>query len=120
MAEYYVMTNWGPMRATHKNLGKVIDVTKDAPADMDTFLEVSTKFNEIESRLNNMGIVSEGNWLIKEVTSLPTASKDTSNTIYVIKGEGSYATINTGTKESPIYSWVSLGTPSDESDYGTY
>lgn len=116
MSEYYVMTNWGPMKASNKGSGSVTSLTKGAPADMDTFLEVATKINELESRLNNMGIASTGSWLVKEVSSLPTASGATINTIYTVKDKGSYATINTGTEDSPVYSWVSIGTSTDETD----
>lgn len=116
MSEYYVMTNWGPMKASNKGSGSVTSLTKGAPADMDTFLEVATKINELESRLNNMGIASKGSWLVKEVSSLPDPSGATINTIYSVKDKGSYATVNTGTEESPKYEWVSIGTSTEETD----
>ena len=50
MAAYYIMTNYGPMSIT--GLKKVSDdrikeILKDAPQDMDTFLEVYEKYAEL-------------------------------------------------------------------------
>ncbi len=116
MSEYYVMTNWGPMRASNRSSGNVTKLTEGAPSDMDTFKEVYDKYKELEDRLNAMGVSSVGNWLIKEVITLPTASESTTNAIYKDKNGNSYATYNSGTESSPKYEWVSIGTNQEETD----
>lgn len=51
MSEYYIMTNWGPMKAVKTNLSKIV---YDAPEDMDTFLEVANKYDDLDNKYQNL------------------------------------------------------------------
>ena len=48
--------------------------------------------------------------LIKEVSELPEPSRDSLNSIYIVD-ETKYITVNTGTEESPEYSWKEFNIP---------
>lgn len=59
MAAYYIMTNYGPMSIT--GLKKVSDdrikeILKDAPQDMDTFLEVYEKYAELVDNVKKIDL----------------------------------------------------------------
>lgn len=50
MAAYYIMTNYGPMSTSglkRMSDDKINEILKDAPKDMDTFLEVYEKYAEL-------------------------------------------------------------------------
>ena len=117
----YVNTSTGPLQKLHSRESKVDELLNGAPEDMDTFLEVSNKLKELDSEIEALG--GGGNnkdWLATKVTTLPTASKDTLNKIYVDSAGGGHVTYNTGTPDNPVYSWTSLGSnASDLSNYYT-
>lgn len=115
MANHYVMTPWGPMRTVKQGTTGSSSLTAGAPESMNTFLEVYNKYKELEDRLNAMGVSSVGNWLTKEVKTLPTAGESTTNTIYRTSSGQSYVTVNKGTDASPKYEWAPLGN-TQESD----
>lgn len=57
MAGYYIMTNYGPMSTS--GLKKISDdeiteILKDAPKDMDTFLEVHEKYEELIGKVKKI------------------------------------------------------------------
>lgn len=106
MAHHYVMTNWGPMKVFHGTGGSISKLIKDAPEDMDTFLEVYEKYQNLKNEIDNLDIPD----LIKEVNELPEPSKDSLNSIYIVN-ETKYITVNTGTEESPKYSWKEFNIP---------
>ena len=105
MAHHYVMTNWGPMKVFHGIGDSLSKLIKDAPENMDTFLEVYQKYQDLKNKIDNLNLPD----LIKEV-ELPEPSRDSLNSIYIVD-ETKYITINTGTEESPKYSWKEFNTP---------
>lgn len=119
MGDYYVMTNWGPMKA-HRCHGNNSTITDGAPEDLDTFLEVSEKIKEIDSKINDQ---IENSVITKEVEELPQASVETLRNFYIDKNGMGYVTVNRGTADNPKYSWIPLGNSldseniEDESDY---
>ena len=57
MAAYYIMTNYGPMRITGLKKGSddsLGEILKDAPQDMDTFSEVSKKYQDLLKRVEKV------------------------------------------------------------------
>ena len=75
MAAYYVMTNYGPMSLSNlkrMSYDKIKEILKDAPKDMDTFLEVYEKYSELVDKVDNLKIdkiftqaqldILNGNW----------------------------------------------------------
>lgn len=116
----YVNTSTGPLQKLHSRESKVDELLNGAPEDMDTFLEVSNKLKELDSEIEALGGGNNKDWLATKVTTLPTASKDTLNKIYIDSTGGGHVTYNTGTPDNPVYSWTSLGSnASDLSNYYT-
>lgn len=96
----YVITDYGPMRT--------FDPRQFRSELGDLQSEVHTKFEQLEDRINTLSGISTDNWLIKQVDTLPEASIDTCNTIY-ITASGSYATVN----QDDTYTWVSISVALD-------
>lgn len=116
MAHHYVMTNWGPMKAVHGagSGGSISSIIKDAPEEMDTFLEVYQKYQDLKQEIENLDIPEKVIIpdLVKEVDKLPEPSKDSLNSIYIMEGS-KYITVNTGTEDSPEYSWKEFSIPDE-------
>lgn len=115
MAHHYVMTNWGPMKAVHsKGSGNISQLIKDAPEEMDTFLEVYQKYQDLKQEIENLDIPEKVTIpdLVKEVDELPEPSKDSLNSIYIVEGT-KYITVNVGTDEAPEYSWKEFNIPDE-------
>lgn len=85
-------------------------ITDGAPDDMNTFLKVYNKYKELEDRLDAAGIASTGNWLLKEVTELPTASASTINTIYKDNDGESWITY----EDAGTYTWVQISSSTED------
>ena len=111
MAAYYIMTNYGPMSIT--GLKKVSDdhikeILKDAPQDMDTFSEISEKYQDLLKRVEKMESIEANQDLSNSVDELPAPSSDSLNQIYVDGNKNVFITVNTGTESAPNFEWITI------------
>ena len=96
MAAYYIMTNYGPMRITGLKKGSddsLGEILKDAPQDMDTFSEVSKKYQDLLKRVEKVESMGVNQDLSNSVEELPTPSSDSLNQIYVDGNKNVFITV---------------------------
>ena len=111
MAAYYIMTNYGPMRITGLKKGSddsLGEILKDAPQDMDTFAEVSEKYQDLLKRIEKVESMGANQDLSNSVEELPTPSSDSLNQIYVDGNKNVFITVNTGTESAPNFEWITI------------
>lgn len=108
MSEYYIMTNWGPMKAVKTNLSKIV---YDAPEDMDTFLEVANKYDDLDNKYQNLS-QDCSNYEIAyqtfQYSDLKTIKLDASNKIVdnIFTDENNIISIQFNTAESGNYGYA--------------
>lgn len=111
MAAYYIMTNYGPMRITGLKKGSdgsLEEILKDAPQDMDTFSEISEKYQDLLKRVEKMESIEANQDLSNSVDELPAPSSDSLNQIYVDGNKNVFITVNTGTESAPNFEWITI------------
>ena len=111
MAAYYIMTNYGPMRITGLKKGSdgsLEEILKDAPQDMDTFSEISEKYQNLLKRVEKMESMEANQDLSNSVDELPAPSSDSLNQIYVDGNKNVFITVNTGTESAPNFEWITI------------
>ena len=111
MAAYYIMTNYGPMRITGLKKGSdgsLEEILKDAPQDMDTFSEISEKYQDLLKRVEKMESMEANQDLSNSVDELPAPSYDSLNQIYVDGNKNVFITVNTGTESAPNFEWITI------------
>ena len=75
---------------------------------MDTFSEISEKYQDLLKRVEKMESMEANQDLSNSVDELPAPSSDSLNQIYADGNKNVFITVNTGTESAPNFEWITI------------